>query len=718
MAILVAGNTVIDDSGTGYFSTVNVAANGYIEIPDTNSAVNANSNAFLAKKNHDYTLNNAMWSWWTTPKILRHTGSSSNNWTYTSYTHSNGGVGLAVTDHNIGVTTQYTVNSNLRFSADDHNAGAVVAGNNKVLVFMQGRVLTSGGNSNNMFYIEFDEGTSPVGKPVNNITFCTANTATASYYPAPFNANGKFILIGRQQPQITANQWLAVTGDWPVANLSSPKGLFRSGYSWPYFAIRRSTTDKDVINFALGWHPTESTSNHSIHYGKILRNGNTGPWDVWSNNSIIGNLTTGSGLPFNENNFELVYTTNNFALLLDGTSDYLDLAANSAFALGTGDFTVECFIRTTNTTADSFFRRVFMIDGPTGNATGNFQIAIAPTTGFVNLWENTGALDILGNTNVCDGKWHHIAASRQGTTIRLFVDGVSQNSTTYSTNISPNSGSPRPRIGSYDGSSGDFDGLISNLRVVKGTGLYSANTFGQGYPTTIMTNLANTQLLTLRSNTITDSSNNNFTITVNGNARMVQNTGPFLPDSNRLFDVHDDAVAFGTFRTDQSVVQYKMAYKTGNTWSIKTVCSGGLPFHGVGVRDYFGGMAISERDKYTVTVAAEVGDNEWEIREYKSSDSGNTWFALNTFRTSQYNVAARPMEESLSEDAMIYNNTDTLGSMYFMGAFDGTDFTSFNTSIYTFRSMGPGSGNTLLDVSRTAYLNKFNVAIGSNVVIG
>jgi hypothetical protein len=716
MAILQAGNTVIDDSGVGYFNTITVSSNGYIEIPDTTPSVNANTNSFITRKSHSLNLNNAMWSWWTTPKMIRHSGAS-NNWTYTSYTHANGGVGLAITNHNTGNTVQYTVNSSLTFTADDHNAGAVVAGNNKVVVFMQGRVVNAPANSKNMFYIEFDEGNSPVGKTVVNVTFSTAATATASFYPIPFNANGKFVLLGRQQQANTANQWLAVTGDWPLANLSSPKGLFKSGYTWPYFAFRRSTIDKDVINFAQGWHPKETTSNHTIQYGKILRNGNTGPWDIWSNNSIIGNLTTESGLPFDETDFENVYTTNNFALLLDGTSDYLDLPANTAFALGTGNFTVECFIKTSNLTADSFYRRVFMIDGPTGNASGNFQIAIAPTTGFVNLWENTGALDILGNTNVCDGKWHHIAASRDGTTLRLFVDGYSQNSTTYSTSISPNSGSPRPRIGSYDGSSGDFDGYISNLRVIKGRSLYSANTFGQGYPSSILTNVANTELLTLRSNTIIDASNNNFTITAYGNARMVQNDGPFMPDTLRLYDVHDDAVAFGRFRTDQYVTQYNMAYKSGNTWFIKTVCDGGFPFYGVGLGEYFGGMSISERDKYTVTVSVHKDNNEWEIREYKSTDSGNTWTLMNSIEANAYTTAARPMDEQLSEDAMIYSNSDTLGSAYWMGYFNGSSFNDFNTNIYTARDLGSNVSNTMLDSNGAIFLSKANVALGANITV-
>lgn len=155
----------------------------------------------------------------------------------------------------------------------------------------------------------------------------------------------------------------------------------------------------------------------------------------------------------------------------DGVSDYVDIGSSTDFSFGTGDFTVECWIYTTNTTSDTFYRRIYMTDGPTGNAGGNFQIALEPSTGKVNLWDSV--LNLLGTSNVCNGVWHHVVGCRSGTTLRLFVDGVLESSTTYSTSVSPNSGSPRPRIGSYSGTTGDFDGYLQDLRIYKGYAKYT-----------------------------------------------------------------------------------------------------------------------------------------------------------------------------------------------------------------------------------------------------
>lgn len=495
MALQVAGNTVIGDAGNGSFNVVSVTSNGYVEIPDAAPAVNANSNPYITLTASSVTINNAMWSWWIKPLILRDKNAS-NHWTYACFTQSNGAVGVSITNHNTANTTQYTITPANTFSKDDHNASAVVTGNNKAYIFIQGRTANANVlNPNNMYYIEFNEGTSPAGKNLVNVTFSTAPTATASFYPNAFNANGKFILLGRQQVLNTANQWLAVTGDYPIANLSTPKGLFKSTYTWPYFALRRSYVDRDIINFALGWHPYDSTSNNNIYFGKILRNGNTGPWDVYSNNTVIGNLTTGSGLPFDEADFELVFAN------------------------------------------------------PGGN------------------------------------------------------------------------------------------------------------------------------------------------------------------NSVRLFDAHDDAVAFGTFDKKVNRIQYKVAYKLANTWSVKTICDGGNPFHGVQVRDYYGGMSIGEKNKFVINVSVE-NNNQWEIREYQSSDSGNTWLVNNITKAGLYQVFGRPMEEVLSEDSHIYGSNDQLGSFSWFGTYDGTDFTTFSTNIASTRLVGTGKQNSTFDANQKGFFS--TVAASSN----
>jgi hypothetical protein len=703
MAILQAGNTVIGDGSNATFNVVTVSSNGYIEIPDSGSfSVNSNVSHYSVLRKSDIQGTNSMWSWWIKPLILRDQNAT-NNWTYTCFTQSNGAVGLLITNHKTGNTAQYTINSSLTFNPDDHNASSICAGNGKVTVFMQGRVARLPANANNMFYIEFDEGTNPSNKIVNNVTFSTVPTSTTSGYPNTFNANGKFLLIGRQQQPITANQWLAVTGDWPVSNLSAPKGFFRSGYSWTYFALRRSYLDKDVINFAQGWHPYNTTSNHDITYGKILRNGNSAPWDVYSNNTIIGNLTTGSGLPFSEENFEKVYASNNYSMIFDGSGDRFTINSSAALNPGANNFTFECWVYPISWSGT--FHAIFV-----NNVTGGLWIG---KNGSNFVLRAFGVADFVSHGTLPPlNKWTHIAVSRIGSAARIFYNGIIVASNTSFTYTFAQGNS---FIGDDGGASAYYNGYLSNIRLLNGTGLYpTAGTLYSDPPRVPLTVIANTALLTANSNTIVDFSNNNFTITAAGDAKSSQ-FGPFIPDTVRLFDVHDDAVAFGTFDTTINVIQYKMAYKANNTWSIYTICDGGAPFHGVRLRDYFGGMSISERDKFTVTVSVENA-GYWEIREYKYLENSDTWFLISNKKHGPVK-ACRPMDEVLSEDSHIYINTDNLASMYWVGEYSGSNYESFSTNTQCSRLPGPGISATAIDSDKKVVFTSVNINPNSYIEV-
>jgi hypothetical protein len=529
---LQSNNVIVTNTSYVALNNVTISNNGYIEIPDgPTHTVNIGNSAYIEFKNVPVHLNNAMWSWWTKPLILREI-SDGNNRTYTTFTQSNGAVGVGITDNLTGNTEQYTLTLANTFYADDHNAGAVCTGNGKVVVFIQGRNVANANvlNPNNMFYIEWNEGSPPTVGNLVNITFSTANTAVASYYPNAFNSNGRFILFGRQQQQNTANQWIYARSSWPLANFASPQGFFRSSNSWPYFAFRRGSFNPNIINFALGWHPIDSDSNRSIYYGNIFANTiSTTPWDVYANESIIGNLTTGAGMPIDQDDLELVY-------------------ANP-------------------------------------------------------------------------------------------------------------------------------DGAVGNNRT-------------------------------------------------------------------RLFDVSDGSIAFGSFDRNTSIVEYKMAYRVrSDLWLVYTICSGGLPFHGVGVREYFGGMAIGELDKFQITVAVNV-NQKWEIREYKIpsetyffiAPSGaivfytipiadTQWTLDNVIEFPVGETVGRPMSELLSESSIsairTNRNINELGTLYWRGFYDGSDFTIYNTNVETsrYRTFGPGIANTLIDTSNRANFSYLNVAPGSYIEV-
>ena len=213
------------------------------------------------------------------------------------------------------------------------------------------------------------------------------------------------------------------------------------------------------------------------------------------------------------------YITNfaSYSGFFDGTGDYLSIANNAAFDFSAGDFTVELWFNFTSIGASAYtFASNYQSSSAgwalqyRGDASNVFRFSNGDTALL-----NSSTQSLTANT------WYHLAASRSGTSLKLFLNGVQIGSTTNSTSITSTAAfwvGGLTNVGQY------FIGYISNLRVVKGTAVYTA---AFTPPTAPLTAIANTQLLTCQSTTFIDNSTNAFAITVNGNTQpVIQN--PFV----------------------------------------------------------------------------------------------------------------------------------------------------------------------------------------------
>jgi hypothetical protein len=227
--------------------------------------------------------------------------------------------------------------------------------------------------------------------------------------------------------------------------------------------------------------------------------------DSSTNNFTItrnGNTTQGSFSPFSQTGWGNYF---------DGSGDSLTFSSNAAFAPGTGDFTVEAWIFPT--AAWGTWDGIFVVDVTGGIYFGKLD------TGFGLRAYATA--NIVSTTAPDINKWTHVAVSRAGTTVRLFIDGALVASATSSQNF----GQGIAYIGNSPSPGEDFPGYISNFRLVKGTAVYTANFT---VPTTPLTAITNTSLLTCQANRFLDASSNAFAITRNGDV-SVQPFSPFNP---------------------------------------------------------------------------------------------------------------------------------------------------------------------------------------------
>jgi hypothetical protein len=218
----------------------------------------------------------------------------------------------------------------------------------------------------------------------------------------------------------------------------------------------------------------------------------------------------------------------------DGTGDYLSLPSNSAFAFGTGDFTVDGWVYSTSTGSAS--KTIFN----TGGSGNNFSVYLTSTNQLnyvVELVTATGGGTVPTNT------WTHIACSRSSGTIRLFINGAQVYSGSETSSISQSA----PNVSS---STYPFFGYMSNIRIVKGTAVYTSAFTPPTAPVTAITNTV--LLLDFTNAGILDNAMMNDLETV-GNAQISTSvkkygTGSISFDAtaDRLVASSSPNIAFGT----------------------------------------------------------------------------------------------------------------------------------------------------------------------------
>ncbi len=217
----------------------------------------------------------------------------------------------------------------------------------------------------------------------------------------------------------------------------------------------------------------------------------------------------------------------------DGSDDQLNIADNTDFELGNGDFTLETWVKSTQTTSsyktaiakwvDSGSNRSWMIRYSSQDIGTGWSF-------FYSLdgWNYSGSNGgTLMGSDISDGQWHHIAVTRTGGKIRTFTDGILN--TTVSETGTFYDGSGAVTIGGQSGNY--FDGQLSNVRLVKGTALYTSS-FRP--PTEPLTNVTNTKLLCCNNSSVTGSTVTPGTITASSSP-TASSDSPFDDPAAHVF---------------------------------------------------------------------------------------------------------------------------------------------------------------------------------------
>ena len=247
-----------------------------------------------------------------------------------------------------------------------------------------------------------------------------------------------------------------------------------------------------------------------------------------SNHTITanGNVTQGSFGPFARPDGEWGWS-------FDGNGDSLTFTNDATMSLD-GDYTFELF----------FNARTIVLDTQHPNTwlSGTTQLYIHASGRYISWYAGGGNIVHSANDAILTNVWNHVAIVRSGTgsnNTSMYLNGTRVQQATNTATLGASSGTAR--IGSYSASGGNFDGHISNIRIIKGTALYSGSSIT--VPTSALTAITNTKLLTCQSNRFIDNSSTGFALTPVGNTAVTA-FSPFLTSS-----VYDAAVngASGSF---------------------------------------------------------------------------------------------------------------------------------------------------------------------------
>ena len=137
----------------------------------------------------------------------------------------------------------------------------------------------------------------------------------------------------------------------------------------------------------------------------------------------------------------------------DGSGDYLAAGSNAAWAMSTGDFSIEFWTYPT----------VLGVDGGYVSADYTTGFHVAQASGTLYFWVANSQINATSALSV--NQWQHVVCTRASGTSRIFVNGVLKQTGANTNSVAQNS--------LYIGTSShalteEITGYLANVRVVKG----------------------------------------------------------------------------------------------------------------------------------------------------------------------------------------------------------------------------------------------------------
>ena len=346
----------------------------------------------------------------------------------------------------------------------------------------------------------------------------------------------------------------------------TPNGAYTASSSLRVYAGYYSTIYVNGVSKATGGESSAPGWVTLSHTGSItsIKFENTANSYVARAAAIEVDGTVAVTTAWTVNNLTAENPTTLPGVVFDGIGDHVESADHADYSLGTNDFTIEFYV----------FPREFvsydaLVMKYAGNASNSSWWMSTNSSGHILFYLYYGSSE-MGITTAGTGmnlnKWNHVACVRDGSTARVYINGVQVGTGSISTN-SVNDSATALRIGEDSTGGYDLNGIMSNVRLVNGTCLYpNGTTFT--VPSTPLTNVTNTKLLCCQSSSsATDATVSPNTLTKSGDTFATERSDGTSADDS-LIDTptnYDDGTNIGgNYPTWNPLINSNQTFSNGN----------------------------------------------------------------------------------------------------------------------------------------------------------
>ena len=344
--------------------------------------------------------------------------------------------------------------ANSTIAPDGTPTGAKLVGTNTSGVGISRSLpVTSGLTYTWSFYAKAGEETSyQLQMPVGSFGSGTDRISSFNLITGTATNSGVITNVGNGWWRCSITSTAIATGNASIQSyIAGPTGDSVKGlYIWgPQFEVAGSVTNY-----------TPTPANFSTAPALLLNFANAAVVDTVGAN----NLLTVSGATLTS-----ASKYGSGAMTFNGTSDYLTMA-NTPFTFN-GSFTIELWGRTTSNQSVGSVFSTFFETSPFDSAGLGIKVVGGGTQACV--W-SSGSQILTGTSSIIDGYWHHIAVTRDGATMNLFVDGQLQSQ--FSSTATFSAGTVVVGGSSYNSYAGGWLlGQVDDLRVTKGVARYTSD---------------------------------------------------------------------------------------------------------------------------------------------------------------------------------------------------------------------------------------------------